>query len=434
LDAAATKVVVFGFERFVDIVGLDVRRDGLRVEFNPGTSLRFLHNSDARVAILPFEHPARRGTGSRWTSSADDYAATVQSIRLATDKGTAVCFILSSETPHPYPLNAWAKAEFDSTKDAHLQQALPGYLLLRSVAEHTPKPIGFVMPLLTARREEFGPFLDHFGATAHELVPSPGRDTDILAWAGENQRAAIACVMRRSFCLWLPTRLPQDADEWQELALSIARCVLTYVSKRAGEEPEWAKGYVFHGEREVRARGAEAREVLEGLEPAEDHFRWLRRVMWARDDNLHVAVVDVLRDLGIEVEVDEQYLEDFWIRKSGERSVIGEVKAFNPNIRPTNVASIVSHRSQRGLEDGFPALFVVRPFASEPRIVNRRVEPNVCRRAKADNVVVMRTLDLANVHNLIAAGKTTVADFLQDIKSGGGWLRIDEQGMKKLVS
>ncbi len=46
----------------------------------------------------------------------------------------------------------------------------------------------------------------------------------------------------------------------------------------------------------------------------------------------------------------------------------------------------------------------------------------------------MRTLDLANVYNLIAEGKTTVADLLQEIKSGGGWLKIDDQGMKKLVS
>ncbi len=62
-------------------------------------------------------------------------------------------------------------------------------------------------------------------------------------------------------------------------------------------------------------------------------------------------------------------------REGATRAVIGEVKAFNPNISPTSVASIVSYRSQWDLADSFPALFVARPFASEPRIVDRRVEP-----------------------------------------------------------
>ncbi len=76
-----------------------------------------------------------------------------------------------------------------------------------------------------------------------------------------------------------------------------------------GEQPDWASAYTFNGEQEIRIREADATKALEAIRPEQERFEQLRRIIWARDDHLHLAVVEYLRALGVDVEVDERYLE-----------------------------------------------------------------------------------------------------------------------------
>ncbi len=171
-------------ERFLDIVGLDFRRDGLKVEFKGASALRFLPAHHAPVAILPLECPALKGRGENGHAALTATRQLSRLLRLATAAGAAVCFILSSETPHPYPLRPWGAREYDQDTNPHLHRTLPGYFLLRALAGHAPKPLPYMVPALKGRRDEFKPFLDHFGAAAHELVSSGQSDVDVLALAG----------------------------------------------------------------------------------------------------------------------------------------------------------------------------------------------------------------------------------------------------------
>ena len=112
--------------------------------------------------------------------------------------------------------------------------------------------------------------------------------------------------------------------------------------------------------------------------------------------------------------------------RNGEQGAIGEVKGINGNVKPNEVASIVSHRKEAELADNFPTIIIARTFANVDKIVDRRIEPNVCRRAKEDNVLIMRTLDLALFKRGLEEERpgfelSSVWEFLG---AGGGWLEV----------
>lgn len=433
--APPVTALAFGFKRFTDtyLSHLDTERGGLRIDFRRDDDLRRLHENHPHVVMLPIEAPAAqpiRPSGF-WKADPNEFTSVVKSVFSAVSNAASVCFYLTSYTPD----SIGASGEFDSNWHAHLQDNLAGYYFLSAIRRHL-LPLGTAVPLIVPRRNEFEPFFDRFGAAWHELKRHGEKDTprsvDLVAQVGDGSTVAIACPARRGHLFWLPTRSPTGDDECTELAYTMARCILTYVSREIGDEPNWAQQFVFEGEVGIRKKHAEAVKTLEAIKPDQERFALLRRIIWARDHGLHRAVVDFLEALGVDTEVDERYLEDFWVKEKGSRSVICEVRATNTNVRPTSLADIVSHRAQQGHDVDFPALLVARPFASRPEVVDQQVEPNVRRRAEQDNVVILRTLDLANFYNLVARGRATVGDLLAQLHSGGGWLKVGAKGMTKL--
>jgi hypothetical protein len=429
-------VLAFGFKRFTKtsyLSNLDFKGGGLTVDFRFDDDLGRLHTGDPQVVLLPMEAPATlRGFTAFWQADPDAFAAVVKSVVSAISSGAAVCFYLTSGTPHPFNTEGY----LESGQDLLLQAHLAGYYFLRGIG-HCLSPLGRAAPLLRARRGEFEPFLSRYGSAWHSVIRLNGDNTlaqsiDVIAQLNGDSIAALACPLRRGHLFWLPMRSPSRDEECTDLARTLARCILTYVSRVVGDEPTWAQQFVFEGEAAVRKQEAEALATLEAVKPHQERFAHLRRIIWARDHALHRAVVDFLQYLGVDTEVDEQYLEDFWVKEGGSRSVICEIKAINTNVRPTSVADIVSHRAQRGYDVDFPALLVARPFASRQEVVDQQIEPNVRRRARQDNVVIVRTLDLANLYNLAARGRITVDDFLAQLHSGGGWLRAGPRGMTKV--
>ena len=110
------------------------------------------------------------------------------------------------------------------------------------------------------------------------------------------------------------------------------------------------------------------------------------------------------------------------------------MKGVNGNVTPSDLAHVVSHRKQAGKDDDFPALFIANTFANTEKVEKRQIEPNVRQRAKADNVLVMRTLDLARFYDGMVKGLAgfTLDDFWALLRSGGGWLQVDDEDATRL--
>jgi hypothetical protein len=213
---------------------------------------------------------------------------------------------------------------------------------------------------------------------------------------------------------------------------TLSRCLFTFRSKTLRAEPDWVSDqFLWPGEDDMRQQRAQAHRTLEASTSAMEKFSRLRRILWTRDTALQADVTWFLEEMGLSVEAHEEYKEDFWLMVEGERAVVGEIKAVNGNVTPSDLAHIVSHRKQAGKPDEFPALFVANTFASMEKIDKRRIEPNVCHRAREDNVLVLRTLDLARFYEgMMKQLKGFTLDALwTQLRSGGGWLQVDAGGV-----
>ena len=398
-----------------------------------------MHESKSGLFVFPFESGAAIEEGFRPSTpeaTIDDtlFAALCKSVELSLEKGAMICFIVFDGAYFPYDSQLGRSGldressitRYEKISKLRFRENVLGFRLLteaditlyRTTLETDLRP----------RVDEFRPLLKKYGAARHSMDPPwRGKGLTVLATDAGDSEVAVAVERGRGTVFWIPLRKPMDQEDLLSAVKLLIRCIFTYRSKRLAEEPGWVGGsFPWTGETDVLAREADAQAVLQEIEPLKEAFSNLRRILWTRDEPLRLAVTDFLRLLGFEIVDDERYKEDFWLMRNGEQGAIGEVKGINGNVKPNEVASIVSHRKEAELADNFPTIIIARTFANVDKIVDRRIEPNVCRRAKEDNVLIMRTLDLALFKRGLEEERpgfelSSVWEFLG---AGGGWLEV----------
>jgi hypothetical protein len=187
---------------------------------------------------------------------------------------------------------------------------------------------------------------------------------------------------------------------------------------------------VFASEKPLLVRRQRVETEIRDLDSQLTYFKNLRAVLWQRDYALQESVPHFLKELGIETRQDEAFEEDFRVTQDGEDTVIGEVKSMNANIGRQDIGKLDEHRKARGMPDRFPALLVANTFATmqDLREKDRRVEPNVCKRAVDDHILVMRTIDLVNLFDCVTRRQLEVSEFIRVLLTESGWLRVDSSG------
>jgi hypothetical protein len=155
-------------------------------------------------------------------------------------------------------------------------------------------------------------------------------------------------------------------------------------------------------------------------------------VLWQRDYQLQESVPNFFKELGIETRQDEKFEEDFWVTQDGKDLVICEVKSMNGNISRQDIGKLDDHRKARNMGGNFPALLVANTFATmqSQKDKDRRIEPNECKRAADDHIVVLRTIDLFNLFDCITKGQLSASEFIKILLTESGWLQIDSSGLK----
>jgi hypothetical protein len=104
---------------------------------------------------------------------------------------------------------------------------------------------------------------------------------------------------------------------------------------------------------------------------------------------------------------------------------------MNRNVTRQDIAKLDEHRKATGKPDDFPALLVANTFATLQDVEEkerRRIGSNECKRAAADHILVMRTIDLINIYELIAQGRLELNRFLDILLRENGWLNVTSDG------
>ena len=404
-----------------------------------------MHESEAALFILPFEAGATMSTTGQPKSaplaSCDEtlFAALCKVIPLSLQHGSLVCFLIRPSTPIPYFSQAQVPEykRNDTLTGAEIQALLRfhdnviGHRLLEEAQARLEPSFLCWIPTFILAWVSFPHSSRSMPRQRSRMKPVGGRfgeRTTVIATLRDDNVVGMAREIGRGMLFWLPARNPTSEEDCIGAMATLAKCLFTFQSKRLSEEPSWVKDQSCGQAR--RRRGGSGRMLNRPLRPARPPWRCspdLGASCGRETRRSRATSLSFLREMGLSVEADEQYKEDFWLVAGGERAVIGEVKAVNGNVTPSDLAHVVSHRKEAGKPDEFPALFVANTFANTEKVDKRRIEPNVCRRAREDNVLLMRTVDLARFYDGMTkqVGGFDLDTLWTQLRSGGGWLQVD---------
>jgi hypothetical protein len=438
------ELIIIGAEYLDSIVSHgSTEYDNFVVHIEPLENLRYHKLQEWGIVVLPYttylsmkRHPiAPFGIHTEFSTPLVDIVYLEQQVLAALQKGRTVCFLAESLIGFPYPDDTLVKIddvyEFFKRDDERLKSNIIGHRILRSLGA-SPNLAEEVTSCYQVKRGEFADYLHNVGAGGVWFdLNRISSEVDVICYDAKGNVAGF-CLQRGSGNLLFLPYLRHSRLDFDEAMKALASGIVTYLSRVTVEEPAWVKEFVFIQEKPVLDRKQRLETEIKDLDSQLAHFKNLRAVLWQRDYTLENNVPHFLKELGIETRRDEVYEEDFWVTQDGNDIVIAEVKSMNGNVTRQDIAKLDDHRKARGMSDNFPALLVANTFATLQDVEekDKRIEPNECKRAATDHILVMRTFDLINLYELITQERLELSQFVETLLTEGGWVSVNSNGWK----
>ena len=135
--------------------------------------------------------------------------------------------------------------------------------------------------------------------------------------------------------------------------------------------------------------------------------------------------------MGIELQIDDKCIEDATLRDDkGEVIAVLEIKGVKGNFSRNHVNQIDSHRERLALAPTTPGILVVNTMMSAESLDDKdaRPHPDIVFKAKADNVLLIRTLDVIRYANAVERKILTAKSFRTHLLESTGWLHVEVDG------
>jgi hypothetical protein len=206
-------------------------------------------------------------------------------------------------------------------------------------------------------------------------------------------------------------------------------CLLTYIVKSLTELRSWAERPFFKDERALAEQRDSLRVSLAEADAKLSTFEHAKSMLFQHEYSLESSVPRFLKNsLGLSVEREETYKEDFWVLDGENKKVaIAEVKSLVKGFRRGAIYSVLHHRDEYGLDDTFPALLVANcnlqagSFEDKDRVI----DINDCQFAAESNVLIIRIEDLVRLWDRMRTKKITPEQILPLIVGTKGWLHVN---------
>lgn len=389
---------------------------------------------DFDISILDyqaFNYPAGYGGSGLWGVKKDAHNRRQQEIIYALRRGRTICFLF-----HDVPVPELSTSESDmnwANWRLHRETFIGFYFL--SHFKLKIKHSGMRLPLMTARRTEFRQFVERYGAT-YNVFETFGEieGLDRLCESGEHL-TGFSVPGLRGRLIFLPCYNPQvSPKQIYQLFADLAESIIAYLSRVRAESPDWLGEFYFSKEQPIAQEITTLAESLAQARKRKEPYEERKTILFLHDYELEPAVPQFLRFLGLQVERDEKYEEDFWILEEDQRVVIGETKSYNHNLKRGGIFNLYNHREAYELPKDFPALLVANTFVTAKSLQDKLhpIEPSERREAARNNILIMRTLDMAYIFDLVDRGELTRETFLDVLLTQNGWLRVTSKGYKVL--
>ena len=282
-------------------------------------------------------------------------------------------------------------------------------------------------PVVESYAPEFREYINRFGTGYVEFHVDKQREDLFKPLCGGSDSVFGLVVAGKIFLL--PSAVPQNPDQLDRILVAAITATLAYRKRMSSQMPVWVNEFVFTREADLRTQLEDLQKKALELEGEIDRYADFKGALCFQSEPLVKVVSNVLRDfLGVSLTVDDKCIEDATLRDEQD-SVLGvfEIKGVKGNFTRGNVNQVDSHRERLGVPTNTPGILIMNTLMDADSIKEKdqRPHPDIIKKAVADGVLLVRTLDLLRYANAVEEGALTREAFRQTILGESGWLKVE---------
>jgi hypothetical protein len=283
---------------------------------------------------------------------------------------------------------------------------------------------------------EFETFISKYGLARIYFKPHYELEDRVTPICGERDRCLAFELDRLIF--FLPCHRPQAHEEAADMAAAAVRAVLAYRERISTAMPHWLDEFQLVRERALRSELSKCHQAIAALEAKLEPYSKWKSALCCKSDPLVEIVTNLLRDLfGLRISSEDKKIEDATILDdAGNTLAVIEIKGDTGTFKRQDVNQVDGHRERLKLPATTPGLLIMNTMMKATSLLEKDVAPHsdIIKKAVTDNVLLVRTLDLLGYADLVDQEKRPREDFLADILSNAGWLKVADGAVQIIQS
>jgi hypothetical protein len=274
---------------------------------------------------------------------------------------------------------------------------------------------------------EFQPYIERFGSVyVHYSMYSDMRE-HVKVICGNSDLFAITLFDKLFF---LPCTNPSTHKQAIDAAAAAVKAVITYRKRISKAKPQWVSEFRFAQENSLLDEHQKLQKQLNHVEVKIDSYSNYKGVLCYRSDPLVDVVINIFEKFfGITLEKEEKFIEDAILKdEDGNIKGVFEIKGVNKNFARKDINQVDSHRERLDLQPNTPGILIMNTLMNAKSLneKDQPPHPDIIKKVVADNVMLVRTIDLLRFADGVEAGILKKEDFLATLMSQSGWLKVDD--------
>jgi len=280
------------------------------------------------------------------------------------------------------------------------------------------------------KRQEFQPFLKKWGVSKL-IFDIDNNDNAKPIYITENYEVvAFSAPAKNAEIIFLPfIKNHSNTKDTQSGLETLIDNLLTYIAKSRIDLPIWAKESAFFSdENKLLSEKTSLQNQLAELETDLQKFDEAKSLLFHNEHHLEITLPNFLKThLGLEIEQNETYKEDFWIvNEKKEKIAIAEIKSKTKGFTKGLVGFLIAHKDHYELDDDFPALLFVNCNLQSGswKDKDKPLNEQEFRYVTNQNILVVRIEDVVRLWEMKRLRKITTEKILEYFLTKRGWLQV----------
>jgi len=282
-------------------------------------------------------------------------------------------------------------------------------------------------PVVDSLVPEFRDYIGRFGS-GYVTLNCEGLDDGLVKPICKDSHGIYGVAIADQLLL-LPCVFPQSAEQVQQVVMTAVAAAIAYRERTSCDIALWANEFGFGREQMLRAQFELLEQQAVKLEGEIDQYtRWKGALCFQSEPLVRIIVSMLDHFFGITLVVDDKCIEDATLRNDKHAILaVFEIKGVKGNFTRNHVNQVDSHRERLGLTTSTPGVLIVNTMMKADSLSEKEEppHPDIVKKAVADNVLLVRTLDLLRFADGVEKGIFAADDLRSLLLTQTGWLRVE---------